>query len=95
MSRSVAFQRVSKLISAAFAAGAMLALPQAASALPDNECGVMAIQYCTTLYERTSPEFMSCKTQIEDTCPFTQENPLPINVHTPFWCWVDAEGLHC
>jgi len=92
MSRSVAFQRVSKLISAVFAAGAMLALPQAASALPDNPCTVMAVQYCTTLYPRGSAEFLSCQSQIENTCPFTKEEPPSFGT-VPFWCWKGEVGL--
>lgn len=95
MTKSVTAQRFSKLIIVAFAAGSMLAMPQAAAALPDNPCTVMAVQYCGSHgYIMGTPEFLSCQTQIEDTCPFTREEPPPAG-QLPYWCWVDERGFNC
>jgi hypothetical protein len=83
------------MLTAAFAVASMLAIPQAASALPNNPCTVMAVQWCTSQgYPRGSAAFLSCQTQIEDTCPFDIDEPPPAT-QLPYWCWVDEYGFHC
>jgi len=96
MIKSIVAQRLSKLLAAAFAVGSILAVPQAASALPDNPCTVMAVQYCTSQgIPRGTEAFLSCQSQIEDTCPFDRDEPPPAANTYPFWCWVDENGLNC